>query len=210
MKRNLSEIEADVIGKKAILLNKEQRLAEIKLKKADLSKEINPITDAISLAKKCLEASLDQKKYIEDVISAGLTEVFGIQYSFILETVYGDDNTVKGLKPRLQEENGELDDPLQSFGAGAQAIASVCFRIAILLLSSGTAKVLVLDEPLANVSPTLQDRFKAFVETTCKQTGLQLIMVTHMDQPFGKVYCVSKSSKKNRRVSTVALITPEL
>lgn len=165
--------------------------------------------EAISLAKKCLESSIKQKSYIEDIVSAGLSEVFGVKYVFNLETVVAPDGTIKGLKPRLKEQDGEFDDPIASFGASSAAIVSFCMRIAILLLSSGTAKVLILDEPLANVSSSLQDRFKLFVENVCSTTGLQIIMITHMDQPFGKVYEVYKETRKGKSTSKVRLVVNE-
>ncbi len=190
----------------ATISERKRRFDSLELEYQNLEDELKPTREAIQLAKKCLEESLAQKSYIEEIVSAGLTEVFAVPYTFVLETVLGDDNTIKGLRPRLKEADGELDDPLQSFGAGAQAIASVCFRIALLLLCPGTARVLVLDEPLANVSPALQARFQAFIETTCAATSLQVIMVTHMDQPFGKVYEVSKVGKKRKKSSVVVEI----
>jgi ABC-type molybdenum transport system ATPase subunit/photorepair protein PhrA len=207
MNHRLDTLKSEVHKLLGALEEKEQTLENLKQKKTQIEATLPTYQEAVSLAKKCLEKSLDQKKYIEEIVSSGLTEVFGIKYTFALETVLGPDGTIKGLKPRLQEQDGEFDDPINSFGAGAQSIASVCFRIAILLLSSGTAKVLILDEPLANVSPTLQDRFKLFVENTCKQTGLQLIMVTHMDQPFGRVYEIVKEGKRGKRISKVHDIT---
>lgn len=200
---SLSKLRIDVERFAAVLEERQKALTKLQTEATGLREGLKPVKDAISLAKKCLEESLAQKKYIEEIVSAGLTEVFGIEYTFVLEIVLGDDNTIKGLKPRLKEAGGELDDPMASFGAGAQSIASVCFRMALLLLTSGTAKVLILDEPLANVSPALQSRFQQFVETTCNETGLQLIMVTHMDQPFGRVYEVSKDAKKQRKTSIV-------
>lgn len=202
---NISNLDGEVIKFASILSERERRFKELQIEHDNLNLELKPNREAINLAKKCLEESLQQKKHIENIVSAGLTEVFGTTYTFVLETVYGDDNTIKGLKPRLKEGEGELDDPLNSFGAGAQAIASICFRMALLLLSNSTARVLILDEPLANVSPTLQSRFQAFIETTCKEANLQVIMVTHMDQPFGKVYTVTKDGKK-RKISKATIV----
>jgi ABC-type molybdenum transport system ATPase subunit/photorepair protein PhrA len=207
MNARLDQLKLEVHKLLGALEEKEEKHAQYLQQKQLTEATLLTFQDAISLAKKCLVESLEQKKYIEEIISSGLTEVFGIKYTFVLETVLDANGVIKGLKPRLKEADGEFDDPLSSFGAGSQSIASVCFRIAILLLSSGTAKVLILDEPLANVSPTLQDRFKCFIENTCKQTGLQLIMITHMDQPFGKVYEVLKEGKSGKRISKVQEVT---
>ena len=206
---NLEEIRTEVNKLAGVLEEKNTGLQILQKKKSTVDAELPPKQEAVSLAKKCLERSLEQKKYIEQIISSGLTEVFGLPYIFVLETVYGADNAIKGLKPRLQEDGGELDDPLNSFGAAAQSIASVCFRIAILLLSSGTAKILIMDEPLANVSPSLQDRFRVFIEKICNETGLQMILITHTPEPFGRVWEVIKEKKKKKRISKIVEITEE-
>jgi DNA repair exonuclease SbcCD ATPase subunit len=206
MKTRLDDLRLKVSEHLGALKVNETLLTSLQEKKTKLDTSLPTYQEAVSLAKKCLEESLEQKKFIEEIVSSGLTEVFGVEHTFCLETVLGTDGTIKGLKPRLKEAGGEFDDPIGSFGASASAIASICFRIAILLLSTGTAKVLILDEPLANVSPTLQDRFKAFIETICSQTGLQIIMVTHMDQPFGRIYEVTKEVKKGKRTSRVNLV----
>jgi len=168
------------------------------------------LSDSISLAKKCVEKSLEQKVYIEDIISSGLSEVYGYKNTFVLEPIVGTDGIIKGLKPRLKEGDGEFDDPINSFGAAAVSIASLCFKISVLLLTPNTKKVLIMDEPLANVSPTLQIRFRTFVENVCEATGLQIIMITHLDQPFGKVLEVVKGGPNNSKPSTVTDITEKL
>lgn len=203
----IEDLKLKIIRLEGSLEEKLTRLQDLMTQKEEIDLKLPSKQEAILLAKKCLETSLEQKKYIEEIVSAGLTEVFGTTYTFILETVYGPDGSIKGLKPRLKESNGEFDDPINSFGAGVGSIASACFRMAILLLSSGTAKVLILDEPLANVSSTLQDRFKVFVETICEQTGLQLIMITHMDAPFGRVWEVTKESKIKNKSSKIKDVT---
>jgi ABC-type molybdenum transport system ATPase subunit/photorepair protein PhrA len=203
MSSSIEDLKTKVSELTGALKVKEDLLTKLVEDKAKVDLQLPQLQDAVSLAKKCLEESLEQKKYIEEIVSSGLTEVFGVEHTFCLETVLGPDGTIKGLKPRLKEADGEFDDPIGSFGASASSIASICFRISILLLSRGTAKVLILDEPLANVSPTLQDRFRAFIETICKQTGLQIVMVTHMDQPFGRIYEVTKEIKGKKRVSRV-------
>lgn len=203
MKNTISALEAKINKLKGVCEERERTQLSLVSSKDELELSIPILKDSISLAKKCLEESLEQRKYIEEIVSSGLSEVFGVDHQFVLEPVYGVDGSLKGLKPRLKEAGGEFDDPLTSFGAGAQSIASICFKISILLLSTGTAKVLIMDEPLANVNTSLQDRFKAFIENISKETGLQIIMITHMDQPFGKVFSVEKEKKKSKRISKV-------
>jgi DNA repair exonuclease SbcCD ATPase subunit len=172
---------------------------ELLLTEAELTKKLKTVRslnfeleNAILLAKACLEDFLKRRIYIEDLVSKALTSVFGVEYKFLLELQYDSEDIIKGIKPRLSVQGGEFDDPLDSFGGGVQAVTSLCFRIAILLLNSQTAELLVMDEPLANLSASLQPTIQAFIEETCRVTGLQLIMVTHQDEPFGKVYKIEK------------------
>lgn len=189
---------------------RKKRLEILNVKVSQITGDLGLKREAVSLARKCVEDSLKQKSYIEEIVSSGLTEVFGVKYTFFLEPILGPDGLIKGLKPRLKEEEGEFDDPIGSFGAAAQVIASVCLKIAILLLSSGTSKVLVMDEPLANMAPILQDRLKIFVETICEKTDLQIVMVTHLDQPFGKIYHVTKEGKGKKRSSKAYVVATVL
>ena len=192
MKQQFEALKTRLDKQNHLLEFREKQAKDLELKISNLKKELIVFEDANSLAKKCLEGALAHKTYIEEVISSGLSEVFDSKFVFILEPVI-DNGISKGLKPRIKEGNGEFDDRLQSFGASSAAICSVCFRICLLLLSSGTEKVLIMDEPLANISPKLQNRFRAFIEAICSKTGLQLVMVTHLDEPFGTVYEIKKN-----------------
>jgi ABC-type molybdenum transport system ATPase subunit/photorepair protein PhrA len=203
MDQRLSNIRDNVLRISGSISERRENLKVLVAERNTLAPKLKANTEAIQLAKKCLEHSLEKKKYIEEIVSSGLTEVFGTKHTFVLEPVQGADGIIKGLKPKLKEEHGELDDPLTSFGAGAQAISSLCFRITLLLLSSDTERLLILDEPLANVSPLLMARFGAFIDNICKTTGLQLILVTHTDIEVGTTYQVAKETKNNRKISSV-------
>lgn len=182
---------------KGALNSIEDSLASKKKDLDSISEEINVLKESILLARKCLDTSLESKIFIENTISTALTEVFGSPHKFILETMLGDDGSVKGLKPKIMEDGGEPDDPLTSFGASSQAIVSICLKICILLLTNETSRILIMDEPLRNVDPILQDRFKCFLENICKEANFQIIMVT-FSEPFGKVFRVKKEGSKKK------------
>lgn len=201
LKLYVTKVQGKLESLKAELekVNEERQIIEL---------ELPALNEAILLARKCLEESLEQRKFIETIVSSALTEVFGVPFTFILDPVHDKDGSIKGLKPLLKQGDEEFRDPLSSFGAAVQTIASITFRFANLFLSTGTAKVMILDEPLANVSPALQNRFRNFIINVCKDTGLQIIMTTHMTEPFGKVYKVEFSSKN--KGSTVTDVTDSL
>ena len=145
------------------------------------------------LARKCLELSMKKKEKLERIIGSALTDVFGYRCTYTLEPVVDKNGGVKGLKQTLSEEGMDgSDEPLSAFGGGSHAIISICMKLAFVLLTKNLPKVLVMDEPLPNLATDLQPRFKEFLETVCTKTGLQVIMITHQSEPFGKVYKFEK------------------
>lgn len=201
----LDECKLKVRKLEAITAYQKQQLQDIIDQITVVNGELEPTKEAILLARKCLEESIQLKTYIEDIISEGLTEVLGVKYRWVLETILDDDTSIKGLQPKIAAEGCDLDDPLEAEGAGAVTIVSLLFRIAVLILTNQTAKVLIGDEILANLNPVLQGRLRIFIDRICKEAGLQLIMVTHLDEPFGKVY---KIVKKNG-ISSAIEVTDE-
>jgi len=192
----LSELVSKYNFLEGVVQTKEQLLSQKQTELSNLTKEITILNDAISLAKACTQEIIEQKVFLEKVISKALTEVFGVVHEFILEPVYTDE-LLTGLKPKIKEGKGEEDDPMTGLGTGAQSLISLCLRICMLVLQNGTAKLLVLDEPLANVNFTLQTNLSEFIKNVCEETGLQIIMVTHLDSPFGRVFESIKKSGTN-------------
>lgn len=170
-----------------VVETKEQQLDQKINELDEINHGLTILGDAISLAKACTQEIIEQKTFLEKVISKALSEVFGIPHEFILEPIYTD-GLLTGLKPKIKEGKGEEDDPMTGLGTGAQSLISLCLRICMLVLQNETAKLLVLDEPLANVNFALQTNLSEFVKNVCEETGLQVIMVTHLDSPFGRVF----------------------
>lgn len=196
MTYSIKDIETKLIRQKAILDERQKELDLVSSTVSKLKTQSVLYSEAIELAKNSLLRVLENIEFIEQTVSSGLTEIFGTEHVFKLEKIL-DGGILKGLKPRLKEGNGEFDDPLQSFGDGQISIITVCLKLAVLLLNNKTEKILIMDEPLANVSPLLQSRFEAFIKNLVAETDLQLIIVTHMDEPFGDIYQIHRQKGKS-------------
>lgn len=173
------------------VLRKENLKQTAKL--AEAVEEHRLLLRTCELAKLVLQGSLNSKQSIEGLLSQGLTEIFGVECTFVLEEVL-ENGIPKGFKPVLKEGDGEFDDPDSSVGNGAKAIMSICLKIAEILAIPGTPRLLVMDEPLAPLSTNYQERFEDFMKTVCEATGIQVIMITHQPFPFGKIVEVTKKS----------------
>lgn len=167
--------------------------------------QLEVANQALLLCKKALEQSLERKKYVEAIISSGLTEVYGVQYSYELREVLDDAGVVRGLKPTLKRVGGLERDPYRRFGRGAKDVMNICYNFALILLEHSTARLLVMDEPLSHISPEMQEKLEQFMKNICKKSGLQLVMITHQDAPFGKVYEVKKKMVDGVEYSEVFL-----
>lgn len=180
-----------------VLLEKKKQYTSAKEKRDDLCGKISTLSSSISLAKNCIVDALEKKTYLEELVTHGLQFVFGKPYKFYFRAIYEGD-ALKGLVPTINLDNftGDADD---AFGGAVQTITSLCLRIAVLLLINSTERLLILDEPFANINLSLQERFKEFIENICDETDFQIIMVTHTSIPLGTVYEVTK----NKGISTV-------
>lgn len=206
----LRDLETAIIGYSAVLKNDELKLQNLENDYAKIEARIKLLEETIDLAKRCSEMTLGLVGHIEKIISQGLTEVYGVPYVFKLEQVR-EEGRLKGLRPRLSINGDSFDDPSSTYGTGVMSIINVCFKIMILLLSTGTQKVIVFDEPLAgHLNTELQIAAQSFIENICKKTGLQFIATTHLTAPFGTVWKVTKkTSKKDKRgTSLVTKLQP--
>lgn len=96
-------------------------------------------------------------------------------------------------------------DPVEEEGGGKVDIISLGLRVAgLLLFKPSLNKVLILDEPLKDVSTSLttskayRQRTAEFLKTLCQDYGIQIIIVTH-EQDFIDVadtkYILEKDEK---------------
>ena len=125
---------------------------------------------------------------ITAVVSKGLQTVFDEPYQFKIDFEKKRGRTEARL---IFERNGLELDPLSSSGGGVVDVAAFTLRVACLVLSRPSVRpLLILDEPFKNVSKANDylDRIPSLLQSICKDLGIQIIMVTHIDElKVGKV-----------------------
>lgn len=196
------KLEAKIQGRKELI--------ELLTKKKDaidaeyITEESNAtvLEEALSLAKKCLQESIEKRSYIEDIVSDGLSIVYGTPYEFKLEVVE-DNGIIKGLKPRMRASGGEFEDPMDSFGGGGQSVASLLLKLAALILTPNMSRVFVADEPTANLTPLYWGRLMEYLQGLCEGANMQMILITHAE-PGGKIFWVQKKDGVNSTATEVA------
>ena len=78
------------------------------------------------------------------------------------------------------EEDGVRYDPLESRGHGLADMLAFALRVSVLALQPSLRRVLIMDEPFTRISQEYLDRAIEFVKLVSKETGIQVIMVTHL------------------------------
>ena len=139
--------------------------------------------EAQEMAQQVAQA-IQQKAHdqIADVVSRCLSTVFDEPYEFkiLFERKRGR------TEARLVFERDGLEiDPLTAAGGGVVDVASFALRLSCMALSRPAVRsVLSLDEPFKNVSKAngYLDRIPQLLEGLCEDTGIQIIMVTHIEE----------------------------
>ncbi len=93
------------------------------------------------------------------------------------------------------QEDGIDYDPLESRGHGLADVLTFALRVSILALQPNLRRILIMDEPFTRVSEEYRDRVIEFVKEVSKQTGIQIILVTHIPElaeNANKVFTVTK------------------
>ena len=123
---------------------------------------------------------------IAGVVSKCLEAVFEEPYKLRMDFVQKRGRTEVELS---FDRDGLQVDPLTASGGGVVDVASFALRLASLLLSKPPLRrLLVLDEPFKFVSAGYRGRVREMLETLAEELGVQILMVTHIEElKTGKV-----------------------
>lgn len=183
--KNLSYIQSKLDDN----INRKKQL----LKNIELDTELRDIYSKGSELFK--EASVNCQKQTNDRISNIITKLYQFVFENNDKVVILTDikrNTPVASIFIETEKNGEVIrlDPVEEEGGGKLDIISLGLRLAGLLLYTPCLnRVLILDEPLKNLSTdetsakAFRQRTAEFLKMICKEYGIQIIMTTH-DKAF--------------------------
>ena len=129
-------------------------------------------------------------KRIATIVSEALAAVFANDpegpYEFAIQFQRKRNRTEARL---VFTRDGNEYDPSEDVGGGVLATASFSLRLSALLLSQPPLRrIVVMDEPLAQLSREYQPAAAALIEKLSKELGVQILLVTHSEHlKIGKV-----------------------
>jgi len=139
---------------------------------------------AITLASIGEQRQADAQQQIEELVTRGLTTIFGEDISFHLtQTQRGKTPEVK-FTIQSRGLNGTLVETsvMDSRGGGLAAVVGFLLRLVVLLLSKDSKEpLLVLDESFSHVSAEYERPLAEFIKELVDKTRVSVILVTHSD-----------------------------
>lgn len=166
-----------------------------------LKREVNEAEEALRILREAGEG-VRRKLFrrLSQTVTFALRDIFGEKaYRFKVNSRFtGKKMSIEFILKRGRKEF----DPLESVGHGVADIISFALRVALLSMKTGTKRaVLILDEPFRNVSEDYRERVGQFLRKVCTETGVQIIMSTHIKEfaeAADKVFTISKGIKGKR------------
>ena len=122
----------------------------------------------------------DITHYIEQTVTNLVAHIFGDQYRFFFEMSL--DRGKPSLTPMV-EKNGTQVSPKDEMGGGLMDVLALGLRMALWSLDQkALAPVMILDEPGKYLDRPRVPLFGQALKEMSNQLGLQIIMVTHLDE----------------------------
>lgn len=190
LKEMLAEKRLDYTQTVAMLKEEKSRLekAYIKLENVEKSRVIIQ-----EVAQRIQAEAIGQ---ITSIVSKGLQTVFDEPYTFKINFEKKRGRTEASM---VFERDGLELDPLSASGGGVIDVAAFTLRIACLVLSRPSVRpLLILDEPFKHVSAAngYLEKVPVLLESLAEDFGIQIIMVTHIDElKVGKIIEVGSLHK---------------
>lgn len=193
----LEELER-ILSEKSTLLNQRVGARDaLVVRHEQLKVEVARLNAAMATTEKAVHVlqgyAQDQQALlsarVESIVTAGIRAVF--QIPTLTFRMHYSESASGGMKktPEVKlsveyEHEGEVvtGSLRNSFGGGlAVVVATLLNVIVVLHLSPRVAPVLLLDEPLSDLSPAggFRERMADFLKTLTEETDIQIVMVSH-------------------------------
>ena len=177
-----SEIRSYIIsksGERSILLAQQKRLLDDAI---NLNSEHDYILEAQSILQQTAKKTQNKLSYhISSFISSALKSVWGDDaYTFSLDFIEKRNKTE--VQMILHTEQGDVS--LESLndirsGGGVLDIVALALRIALWSLQANHQKVMILDQPFANVDQNHLPKAGQLITELSDRLGIQFIIINH-------------------------------
>lgn len=148
------------------------RLETLTQEQEDISRALEIIQVTAKITQQQLEI------HISELVSLALEAVFPSPYKMVLKFETRRNRSEADLL--LQDENGNLLNPMDAVGGGVVDVAAFALRIALWSLKQPRPRaVMIMDEPLRFLSKDLQPRAGIMISEISKKLGIQFVIVSH-------------------------------
>lgn len=173
---NLKEKLNREIGKREQL---EKQVEEQQERVATLSSTLDVTQETVQLLTALADQRRDyMKSKVEDLVTFGISAVFGIPYQFFFEV---DENRgLRSMTPKVSL-NGEVMDIVNAHGGGLVVVIGFLLRVVTLALLGNKYKVMLLDETFSHVSEVYLEPLSMLIKTVTSRLGIQIILVSHQE-----------------------------
>lgn len=118
------------------------------------------------------------KLKLERIITRALTAIFERNYKF--ELAFSDRGNQSDVTFNILNENGDAADLRNAHGGGLLVIVAFLLRTVIILSARPAMRRLIVhDEPFAQVSEEYRDKLVTFIQAFAKAADVQFVFVTH-------------------------------
>jgi hypothetical protein len=130
--------------------------------------------------------SVESEEITEKIVSLGLRDTF-IDEELSLEVDHYVSHGKPAIKPLLHDhKRGVKGDPMKAFGGGPASLIGILLRVLSIIRQPDLARVIILDEPLIQVSDKYKERAAALVRRICDPVekgglGFSILIVSHDD-----------------------------
>jgi hypothetical protein len=132
--------------------------------------------------------SAESEEITEKIVSLGLRDTF-FDEELSLEVDHYVSHGKPAIKPLLNDhKRGVKGDPMKAFGGGPASLIGILLRVLSIIRQPGLARIIILDEPLIQVSSKYKERAGSILRRICDPVekgglGFSMLVVSH-DEVF--------------------------
>lgn len=152
--------------------------------------------------------SAESEEITEKIVSLGLKETF-FDEDLSLEVNHYISHGKPAIEPLLKDhKRGVKGDPMKAFGGGPASLIGILLRVLSIIRQPGLARVIILDEPLIQVSNKYKERAGTILRRICDPVekgglGFSMLVVSH-DEVFKRNanhYYIARAAEDGQSLS---------
>ena len=178
----LRKVYDSTLSKREFLLDRKDMLnKQLEQERKELKGAIGAVEHIQKVSKVTLE---ELRSKVSDLVTVAFETIFPHPYKFEIEFVSKRNKTECDLY--VVRPNGNKIHPLDGSGGGVSDVCSFALRVTYWTLKGDLRNTFILDETFKFVSREYQPLCADFLSKVCEELGIQIIMVSHLDDIIDK------------------------